>query len=31
MIHYLIENPGVWEFKIHSVNNNDLPCLSEVG
>ena len=31
MIHYLIENPGVWEFKIHSVNNNDLTVLERVG
>jgi hypothetical protein len=30
IIHYLIENPGMWQFKIHRVNNNGLTVLERI-
>jgi len=30
IIHYMIENPGVWQFKFHRINNNGLTCIERV-
>lgn len=30
IIHYLIENPGVWQFKMHRVNNNGLTVIERI-
>jgi len=31
IIHYMIANPGVWQFKIHRTNNNGLSVLERIG
>lgn len=30
IIHYMIENPGVWQFKIHRTNNNGLTVIERI-
>jgi cephalosporin hydroxylase len=30
IIHYMIENPGVWQFKVHRTNNNGLTVIERV-
>jgi hypothetical protein len=30
IIHYMISNPGVWQFKIHRTNNNGLSVLERI-
>lgn len=31
IIHYMIKNPGRWQFKIHRTNNNGLTVLERIG
>jgi len=30
IIHYMIENPGVWQFKVHRTNNNGLTVIERI-